>query len=77
MFEIVGGLFALVLQIDIAISHFAAIGGNGPDEVIHTVDVLQVHGDALKPIGQFAGDRIAFDATGLLKVGKLGHFHAV
>ena len=49
----------------------------GVDQVEHVVAVLQVHRQALKTIGNFTRDRLAFQATHLLEVRKLRHFHTV
>ncbi len=75
--KVIRRLLALVLQVDIAITHFAAVRRDGPYQVVNAIDVLQVHGDTLKPIGQLAGDGVALDAARLLEVGELSHFHAV
>ena len=75
--EVIRRLLALVLQVDIAVADFAAVRRDGPYQVVNAIDVLQVHGDTLKPIGQLAGDGVALDAARLLEVGELSHFHAV
>ena len=46
-------------------------------EVVDVVDALHVHGEALEPVGQLAGDGIAVEAADLLEVGELRHLHAV
>ena len=49
----------------------------GPHQIEYALDVLQVHGDAFQAIGDFTGDRAAFQAADLLEIGELGDFHAV
>ena len=46
-------------------------------EIEDAADALDVHGEAFKPIGDFARNRIAIKAADLLEVGELRHFHAV
>ena len=46
-------------------------------QVIDVFDALHIHGEALKAIGEFAGDGGAFDARDLLEIGELRHLHAV
>ena len=47
------------------------------NQVEHVVAILKVHGQAFETIRDFARDRLAFQATNLLEVGELRHFHAV
>ena len=47
-----------------------------PGQSFH-VNPLQVHRNTLEAIGYFASHWIALKATGLLKIGELGDFHAV
>ena len=61
-----------VLQVDVAIK-----GLVGPHQVVDAVHALQVHGQALQPVGDLASDGLAVDAADLLEVGELGDFHAV
>src|SRR6185369_7777333 len=63
--EVVGRLLFLVLQVDVAVAQ-----AFGPGEVIDVVDLLQVHGQALQPVGDLAGDRLAIDAANLLEIGE-------
>ncbi|VTR63893.1 hypothetical protein DESC_100089 [Desulfosarcina cetonica] len=72
LFEIVGGLFHLLLVV-----HLAVGDGIVPLQVVDVVDALQVHGDALKAIGQLHGNGGQFHAAGLLEIGELGALHAV
>ncbi len=49
----------------------------GPLQVVHVVDVLQVHGDPLEPVGQLAADWLAVHASTLLEVGELADFEPI
>jgi len=75
--EIIGGEFPLRPFEDLTIGD--ATGAVGPIvvEIEDVRDTLYVHRQALKPVGQLGRDRIAFDATDLLKVGELADLHAV
>ena len=46
-------------------------------EVVHGVDVLQVHRDALEAVGELARDGPAVDAADLLEIRELADFQAV
>ena len=70
--EVVGALLHLVLVV-----HVAVLEGLGPQQVVHVVDTLQVHREALQAVGDLAGDRPAVDAANLLEIGELRHLHAV
>ena len=48
-----------------------------PDNVVNVVFVLQIHRQALKPVGDLAAYELARDAAYLLKICKLRHLHAV
>ena len=48
-----------------------------PNQIVDTVDTLQVHGNTLEPIGNFAGHWVALETAGLLKIRELGNFHSV
>ena len=72
VFEVVGALLLLVLQVDVAIAEAL-----GPLQVVDVVDALQVHRQALEAVGDLAGDRLAVDAADLLEVGELRDLHAV
>src|SRR3546814_12113156 len=41
------------------------------------LDPLNIHGEPLKSVGQFARYRLAIEAAHLLEIGELRHFHAV
>ena len=77
VFEVVGALLHLVLVVDVTVGHRLAVRAVGPDQVVDVVAVLQVHAQALETVGDLAQHRAAFQATGLLEVGELGHFHAI
>src|SRR3546814_6204308 len=53
------------------------LDGVGEAQVVHIVDVLDVHGQPFEPIGDLARDRLAVKAAHLLKIGELGHLHPV
>ena len=72
VFKVVSGLLHFVLVIHIAIAE-----GVGPLQVVDIVDALQVHGQALEAISNFAGDGFAVDAAHLLEVCELRHFHTI
>ena len=76
-FEIVPGIFLLGLQEHVAVGHLLVALAAVEVQVVDVVDALHIHGEALQPIGQLAGNRRAFDAADLLKIGELRHFHAV
>ena len=76
MFKIIGGLLHFILMEHITISHTPKFT-ICPHQIIHTVHALDIHGKALKPIGNFTCHREALNATNLLKIGKLGNFHAI
>src|SRR5204862_6393392 len=46
-------------------------------EVVHRVDVLQIHGDAPETIGELTAHWFAVEAAGLLKVSELANLEAV
>ena len=77
IFEIVPRIFLLGLQEHVAIGDLLGAVAAVEVEVIDAVDALHIHGKPLEPVGEFAGDRRAFDARDLLEVGELRHFHAV
>lgn len=72
MLEVVGGLLHLVL-----VEHVTVAQAVGIDQVVHRFLALQVHGQALQAVRDFAGGRLAVNTSDLLEVGELGHFHAV
>ena len=73
IFEIVGGELALG-----ALEHVAVFdAGAVVVEIVDVLDALDVHRQALEPVGQLGRDRIAFDAADLLEIGELRHLHAV
>jgi hypothetical protein len=49
----------------------------GPLQLVHIVDVLQVHRDPLEPVGQLAAYRFAVDAATLLEVGELADLEPI
>jgi len=73
VFEIVGRVFLLGLEEDVAIGDAVAV----EVQVVDVLDALDVHGQALEAVGQLDRHGIALDAAHLLEVGELGHFHAV
>ena len=75
--EVVGGELALVLEEDVAIGHGRAVGEVAPHQVVHGVDALGVHGDALQAVGDLDRDGVDLDAAHLLEVGELRDLHAV
>src|SRR6478736_5065324 len=46
-------------------------------EVVHRVDVLQIHGDSAEAVSKLAAHGLAIEATGLLEVGELADLEAV
>ncbi|MPM97127.1 hypothetical protein SDC9_144300 [bioreactor metagenome] len=81
MLEVVGRLLHLVLVEHVAIGQLAATTVTTrvirPDQVVHVLHALQIHGQALQTIGDLAGCGLAVDATHLLEIGELRHLHAV
>ena len=77
MLEIVPGIFLLGLQEDLAIADLIVALAAVEVKVVDVVDALHIHGEPLEPVGQFAGDRRAFNAADLLEIGELRDFHAV
>ena len=75
--EIVPRVFLLGLQEDVAIGDLVGALAAVEVELEAVVDALQVHGEALEPVGELARDRRAFEARDLLEVGELRHLHAV
>src|SRR2546422_7397574 len=75
--EAVLALLPLVLPEGVAVGEPAAVRVRAEDEVVDVVDALQVHGDALEPVGELRGHRPALESPGLLEVGELRHFHPV
>ena len=67
--EVVFRLFDFGLEVDIAV--FDVVD---PDEVVDSIDVLHVHGDAFESVGDFCRDRVAWDAADLLEIGELRDF---
>jgi len=55
----------------------AVLDPRGPLDVIHALDVLEVHRDALEPVRELDGDGVQIDPARLLEVGELGHLHPV
>ena len=75
--EVERGVLALVLQVHVAVGEHHAVVAAGPHDVVHVVDALDEHGEALQAVGDLHGHRVALEAAHLLEVGELGHFHAV
>jgi len=75
--EVVCRELTLVFQEHITVGEHRAVGAARPHQVVYRVDALDVHGQALKAIGDFRGDGTALEAANLLEVRELGHFHAV
>ena len=75
--EVVGAELTLVLEENLAVGHGRAVGQVAPDEVVDGVDALGIHGDALEAVGDLDGNGVHLDATDLLEVRELRHFHAV
>src|SRR6185437_3669822 len=71
--EVEGRELALGTQEDIAIAHPGAV----VVERVDALDTLDIHGQALKPVGQLGRDRVALDAADLLEIGELADLHAV
>ena len=72
VFKVVSRLLNFILMVNIAVAE-----GVGPLQVVDVVDTLQVHGQALKAVGNFAGNGFAIDAAHLLEVSELRHLHAI
>ena len=70
--EDVPGLLHFLAQPDLAVLH-----ARGPLEVVHVVDLLQRHRDALEAVGDLARDGRQVDAADLLEVGELRDLEAV
>ncbi len=80
MFEVVSRLFDFVLMEHVAIRELllhAVFFPFGPDQVVDVLDALQVHGQALNTVGDFAEHGLAVQAADLLEVSELRYFHAV
>ena len=76
-FEIVLRELLLVLQEDVAVGHLLVAVAAVEVEVVDVLDALHVHGEALEPVGDLPGNRLAFETGDLLEVGELAHLHAV
>ena len=59
-------------QPDIAVTALAV-----PAEIPDVLDILEVHRQSLKAVGDLNGHRLAVETPALLEVGELGHFHAI
>ena len=71
--EVVLAVLDLLRVEDVAVGDAAG----RPGQVVDALDALQVHGDALDAIRQFAGAHVELEPAALLEVGELEHFHAV
>src|SRR3546814_94903 len=60
------GKLALVFEEYIAIGHALIVEG----EIIDVVDPLNIHGEPLKSVGQFARYRLAIEAAHLLEIDR-------
>ena len=72
VFKVVSRLLDFVLVVHIAVAERV-----GPLQVVDVVDTLQVHGQALKAVGNFARNGFAINAAHLLEVSELRDFHAI
>ena len=70
--EIVGAEFLLVLVKHLAVAKLFVEG-----QVVHELDILDIHGQAFQAIGDLGADRIAVNAAHLLEVCELGDLHPV
>ena len=70
--KVVDTVFDLLLAVDFAVC-VDAVEVDGPDFGA----LLEVHDDALQPVGDFDADGVEADAAGLLEVGELGNLLAV
>ena len=77
VFEIVGRLLHFVLAVHVAISERRALRRDGPHQIIHVFNALQIHGQTFDAVSDFAEHGRAVDTADLLEIGELGHFHAV
>ena len=76
MLKVIGGLFHFILMKHVSVKYLAA-WPFGPDEVVDTLNALQVHRESLKAVGDLAGCRCAIQATHLLKIRELRDFHPI
>src|SRR5688500_4181838 len=53
--------------------HLAVFHAGRPFEVVHAVDALQGHGDALEPVSELRRDGSELDSAGLLEIRELGN----
>ncbi len=70
--EVVLRLLNLVLVVDIAVGN--AFRPRQIEDVLHA---LQIHGETLKTVGDFAQYRLAGQTADFLEVGELCHLHAI
>ncbi len=70
--KVVFAVFNFLAQQNVAVS-LAAV----PIDVPHALDALQIHGDALQPVGQLDRNGVEHVAAGLLEIGVLADFHAI
>ena len=76
-FKIMPRIFLFGLQKNVAIGDFFGAFASVEVQVHDAVDALQIAGETLETIGEFAGDRRAFETGDLLKIGELRDLHAV
>ncbi len=48
-----------------------------PHQIVHAVDALDIHRQALQTVSDLAGYRLTLQAANLLEVGELRYFHAI
>ncbi len=78
--EVVAAELALVLLVHVAVRDHVLLTGlvpARPDEVVHAVHALQVHGEPLEAVGDLDGDGVEVEAAQLLEVRELGGLHTV
>ncbi len=73
MLEVVGAELLLLLQEHITVTYPTIIVA----QVVDAFDALHVHGQPLKPVGQFTRHRSAIMPSNLLEIGELRDLHAV
>src|SRR5690554_453189 len=62
---------------NITVGDFVAVGVDRPGQIVNRIYTLQIHGNALDAISNFASHRKTFKAADLLEIGELGDFHPV
>ncbi len=77
VFEIVARILLLCLQKYVAIEHAAVAVQTVEIQIVDVVDALAIHRQPFQPVCDLSRDRIAIEASNLLEIGELRHFHAV